>query len=51
MWLVKLGWSPDDYILWKVKAYSEIEKQTVYALLSEMDTPFHGWRDTSLNIL
>ncbi|XP_077295548.1 apolipoprotein lipid transfer particle [Arctopsyche grandis] len=51
MWLLKLGWSPDDSILWRVKVYSEMEKETTYALLSEMDTPFNGWRDTSFNLM
>lgn len=50
-WHVRMGWSTEDIILWKVKMYSVATKETVYALLSKMDTPFPGWKDTSFNLM
>ncbi|KAG7296620.1 hypothetical protein JYU34_020436 [Plutella xylostella] len=50
-WHVRMGWSTEDIILWKVKMYSVATKETVYALLSKMNTPFPGWKDTSFNLM
>ncbi|CAB3225976.1 unnamed protein product [Arctia plantaginis] len=48
---VRMGWSSDANILWKVKMYSEARNETVYALLSSLDTPFEGWKDTGFNVM
>ncbi|XP_063394239.1 uncharacterized protein LOC134679271 [Cydia fagiglandana] len=50
-WHVRMGWAPEANILWRVKMYSEAKQETVYALLSSMDTPFAGWKDTSFNVM
>ncbi|CAH2058175.1 unnamed protein product, partial [Iphiclides podalirius] len=50
-WRVRMGWASDATVLWRVKMYSEARGQTVYALLSSLDTPFAGWRDTSFNLM
>ncbi|GBP16854.1 Apolipophorins [Eumeta japonica] len=50
-WHIRMGWSPEEVILWRVKMFSEVHEETVYALLSNMNTPFSGWRDTSFNVM
>lgn len=50
-WHVRMGWSSESNILWRVKMYSEAHNETVYALLSSLNTPFSGWRDTSFNVM
>nr|XP_049706191.1 uncharacterized protein LOC110382727 isoform X1 [Helicoverpa armigera]XP_049706192.1 uncharacterized protein LOC110382727 isoform X2 [Helicoverpa armigera]XP_049706193.1 uncharacterized protein LOC110382727 isoform X3 [Helicoverpa armigera]XP_049706194.1 uncharacterized protein LOC110382727 isoform X4 [Helicoverpa armigera]XP_049706195.1 uncharacterized protein LOC110382727 isoform X5 [Helicoverpa armigera] len=50
-WHVRMGWSSESNILWRVKMYSEAHNETVYALLSSMNTPFAGWKDTSFNVM
>ncbi|KPJ20804.1 hypothetical protein RR46_00339 [Papilio xuthus] len=46
-----MGWASDATVLWRVKMYSEAREETVYALLSSLDTPFAGWQDTSFNVM
>ncbi|KAG6459272.1 hypothetical protein O3G_MSEX011302, partial [Manduca sexta] len=50
-WHIRMGWAHDATILWRVKMYSEAKNETVYALLSNMNTPFNGWKDTSFNVM
>ncbi|CAH1641791.1 unnamed protein product [Spodoptera littoralis] len=50
-WHIRMGWSSESNILWRVKMYSEAHNETVYALLSNMNTPFAGWKDTSFNVM
>ncbi|XP_013138334.1 PREDICTED: uncharacterized protein LOC106103192 [Papilio polytes] len=50
-WHVRMGWASDATVLWRVKMYSEAHEETVYALLSSLDTPFSGWRDTAFNVM
>ncbi|XP_049881187.1 uncharacterized protein LOC126377497 [Pectinophora gossypiella] len=50
-WHVRTSWSSESNILWRVKMYSEAKNETVYALLSNMKTPFVGWQDTSFNVM
>ncbi|XP_013168741.1 PREDICTED: uncharacterized protein LOC106118616 [Papilio xuthus] len=50
-WHVRMGWASDATVLWRVKMYSEAREETVYALLSSLDTPFAGWHDTSFNVM
>ncbi|KAJ8708722.1 hypothetical protein PYW08_010104 [Mythimna loreyi] len=50
-WHIRMGWSADANILWRVKMFSEAHNETVYALLSSMNTPFVGWKDTSFNVM
>lgn len=50
-WHVRMGWSQEANILWRVKMYSEAKNETIYALLSSLSTPFLGWKDTSFNVM
>ncbi|XP_022117827.2 uncharacterized protein LOC110995124 [Pieris rapae] len=50
-WLVRAGWADPTSVVWRVKAYSEAHEQTVYALLSSLQTPLPGWKDTSFNVM
>ncbi|CAK1547731.1 unnamed protein product [Leptosia nina] len=50
-WLVRAGWASPTSIVWRVKAYSEAHEHTVYALLSSLQTPMPGWKDTSFNVM
>ncbi|CAH0598289.1 unnamed protein product [Chrysodeixis includens] len=50
-WHIRMGWANNANILWRVKMFSEAHDETVYALLSSMNTPFDGWRDTSFNVM
>ncbi|KAI5644619.1 lipoprotein amino terminal region domain-containing protein [Phthorimaea operculella] len=50
-WHVRTSWSQEANILWRVKMYSEVKNETVYALLSNMKTPFTDWEDTSFNLM
>ncbi|KPJ14886.1 Apolipophorin, partial [Papilio machaon] len=50
-WHVRMGWASDAIVLWRVKMYSEARQETVYALLSSLDTPFSGWQDTTFNVM
>nr|XP_034825791.1 apolipophorins [Maniola hyperantus] len=50
-WMVQMGWASQTSIMWRVKAYSEVQDQTVYALLSSLSTPFPFWEDTSFNLM
>ncbi|XP_075986269.1 apolipoprotein lipid transfer particle [Anticarsia gemmatalis] len=50
-WHVRMGWSSAANILWRVKMFSEAHNETVYALLSSLNTPFAGWKDTSFNVM
>ncbi|CAH0714994.1 unnamed protein product, partial [Brenthis ino] len=50
-WMVRMGWASPTAVVWRVKAFSEAREQTVYALLSSLNTPFPGWKDTSFNLM
>ncbi|XP_026316021.1 uncharacterized protein LOC113227343 [Hyposmocoma kahamanoa] len=50
-WHVRTSWSNEANILWRVKMYSEVNNETVYALISSLKTPFGGWQDTSFNVI
>ncbi|XP_047539341.1 uncharacterized protein LOC125072709 [Vanessa atalanta] len=50
-WMIRMGWASPTAIVWRVKAFSEAHEQTVYALLSSLNTPFPGWEDTNFNLM
>ncbi|CAH2241543.1 jg25523 [Pararge aegeria aegeria] len=50
-WMVQMGWASQTAIVWRVKAFSEVHDQTIYALLSSLSTPFPMWEDTSFNLM
>ncbi|XP_045454917.1 apolipophorins [Melitaea cinxia] len=50
-WMIRMGWASPAAIVWRVKAFSEVHEQTVYALLSSLNTPFPGWEDSSFNVM
>ncbi|KAM3962221.1 LOW QUALITY PROTEIN: apolipoprotein lipid transfer particle [Aphomia sociella] len=52
-WRASVGWGGGSRAAWRVRLYSEARERgpTVYALLSHVDTPLPGWRDTGFNIM
>ncbi|XP_052751003.1 uncharacterized protein LOC113509342 [Galleria mellonella] len=52
-WHATVGWGGGSRAAWRVRMYSQAAERgpTVYALLSHLDTPLPGWRDTGFNLM